>query len=210
MSRFLLLLLLLLPQRLPLNDLLDSVSRTYGRLKNFSAEFEQISQDFSNQTARQRGHVYLQSGRKARFEYVSPVQKTEYFDGQTYTSYLPAPVFQAHRMPVGKVSDDRLAVFHLVGNPESPWKDQFREWEEPRTPPLTPGDRVIRLIPRSKDLKDVLVEVDPGTFLIRRFVFTYADGERNEFRFSDIKTAPLDPSIFKFKPPPGVEVLEVR
>ena len=67
---------------------------------------------------------------------------------------------------------------------------------------------VVRLIPRNKNLKDVLVEVDPVNFMIHRLVFTYAGGESNEFRFSDIKTAPLDPALFVFKAPLGVKVIK--
>ncbi|MNC93735.1 Outer-membrane lipoprotein carrier protein [compost metagenome] len=56
----------------------------------------------------------------------------------------------------------------------------------------------------------ILLEVDPKTFLIHRFVTTSPDGETNEFRFSGIKTERLNPAMFEFKAPPGVEVIRNR
>jgi outer membrane lipoprotein-sorting protein len=38
-------------------------------------------------------------------------------------------------------------------------------------------------------------------------VFEYADGQRNEFRFTNIQTTPLDNSVFTFVPPAGVELI---
>ncbi len=52
------------------------------------------------------------------------------------------------------------------------------------------------------------MEVDPRNFMIHRLVFTYVDGQRNEFRFKNITTAPVDPARFKCDVPPGVELIE--
>jgi outer membrane lipoprotein-sorting protein len=208
MSRLVFVLLLLLPQpqSLPVDDLVERVSQTYGRLKDFQAEIEQI-QYYSNQTSRLRGHVYLKSGRRARFDYQSPKELSEYFDGKTYTRFEPI-IGQARQKSMGKADEEYLAILQIVGNPESPWKDQFRRKEGLSQAPLTPGDQVVRLIPNNKNLKDVLIEADPRTFMIHRLVFTYAGGEQNEFRFKDIKTTPLDVAMFTFKAPPGVTVIK--
>lgn len=208
MTHFVLaLVLLLLPQSqsLLVGDLVNKVSETYGRLNSFEAEIEQIQQFSSNQTDHLRGHVYLKTGKRARFDYVSPRKKSEYFDGKTYTLFEPG-IGQARQKPIGKADDEYLAILQIVGNRESPWKDQFSEKRELKRAPLKQGDRVVQLIPRNKNLKDVVIEVDPGNFMIHRLVFTYSGGESNEFRFSDIKTASLDEGLFKFTPPPGVKV----
>jgi chaperone LolA len=204
-------LLLLLPQRLGVDDLVDKVSYTYGRLDNFEADFEQITRDFSNQTSRQRGHVYLKSGKRARFDYLFPEEKQEYFDGKTRTIYIPAPISQARQMPITKDNDERLTIFQIVGNRESPWKDQFKEKRDLLEPPVVQqGNRVVRLIPKNKDLSEVIIEVDPSRFLIDRLAFTYMDGQRSEFIFRNIKTTKLDDSLFKFTAPPGVEVVKEK
>src|SRR4030095_3095025 len=54
------------------SEFVEQVSRTYGRLNSFSADFEQISQEPSNHRGVQRGHVYVKTGKSARVEYLSP------------------------------------------------------------------------------------------------------------------------------------------
>jgi outer membrane lipoprotein-sorting protein len=204
---FALLLLLPQPQNLLVDDLVNRVSQTYGKLRNFQAEIEQIQQFSSNRTDPLRGHVYLKSGRRARFDYESPRKMTEYFDGKTYTRFVPE-IDQARQKPMGKADEEYLAILQIVGNPESPWKDQFGTKQLLRQAPLQPGDRVVRLIPNNKNLGEVLIEVDPRSFMIHRLVFTYAGGGSNEFRFKDIKTTPLEDELFKFKAPPRVTVIK--
>ncbi len=131
MSRFVFALLLLLPQSQPQNlDLeafVNKVSETYGKLKDLSADFEQIQQDSSNQTAHQWGHVYMKSGKKALFEYTEPKVWSECSDGKKYTKSSP---FQATRTSISKTDGERLALLQIVGSQESRWKDQFSEKEQ--------------------------------------------------------------------------------
>jgi len=62
---------------------------------------------------------------------------------------------------------------------------------------------------RKTDLKDLMMEVEPGTYHIRRLALTYEDGSRSDFVFSNIRVnTGLRESLFEFKPPPGIPVLE--
>jgi chaperone LolA len=211
MTKVLFALLVLFPQQTqqPIGPsaLVSRVSETYGRMRDFSAEFEQFTYELSNRTGHQRGHVYLKSGKKARFEYEIPEKKTEYSDGSTFTQYWPE-IKQAQQTPISKIDGGVFAVLQIVGNRESPWKDEFREFRQEGDKPLRAGNRVVRMIPRNKDLQEVRVEVDPSTFWIYSLSFTYASGDRSEFRFNNIKTTRLDESLVKFVPPPGVEVVK--
>jgi len=206
MSQLLLLLLLVLPPQLLVSELVDRVSEKYGRLTDFSAEFQQISEDFSNQPSHYRGLVYLKSGKRARFEYDSPRKKSEYFDGKIHTVYTPDSG-QAFQQAIGRADEELLAILQVVGNRSDEWKKQFGEKKDLG---LTPqGNRVVRLIPNNKDLREVLIEVHPSSFLIQRVVFTSVDGQRNEFKFANINvTTRQDESFFKFTPPPGVKVIK--
>jgi outer membrane lipoprotein carrier protein len=196
-------------QQLGADGLVRRVSETYGRMKDFSAEFEQFTYEPSNRTGHQRGLVYLKSAKKARFEYQAPEKKTEVSDGKTFTQYWPE-IKQAQQLPISKVDGGVGAVLQIVGNRAAPWKDEFREYREGEDKPLRPGNRVVRMIPKNnKDLREVRVEIDPKTFWIYNLAFTYASGDRNEFRFSNIQTSTsLDESLFKFVPPPGVDVVK--
>jgi len=201
-------LLLVAPQTRPSlspSEFVDRVSTTYGRLNSFSADFEQISEELSNHRGVQRGHVYLKTGKRARFEYLSPQMKSEYYDGKNVTQYSPE-IKQAFQYPMNQANEDLLAIIQVVGFRETPWKNYFSEYRE--TLGLPGSNRVIRLVPKNKDLKTVEIEVDPTTFFIVRMVMTAVDGRRNEFKFTNIKTAPLADSLFKFEPPPGVKVIK--
>ena len=189
------------------DDLVDGVTRTYSKLTDFSASFEQILTDPSNQRQVERGLLYLaRKDKKMRFDYQTPVRKSYYSDGKTYTAYVPATK-QAVQTPVGKAVDDRLQIFQvLVGNAE--WRRQYPVYKEQlQDAPVTAGNRVVRMFPTRKDLPEVLLEINPKTYLIHRFGMRYSDGENSEFRLSDLKTTKLDPAIFNFKVPPGVDLV---
>jgi len=211
MSALVLALFFLLPfpqtQRLSPTELISAVSDYYGRLNSLSADFEQIQKD-ANRTTQARGHVYLKKGRKARFDYVTPPVKSDYFDGKTHTRYLLGED-NAIVEAMGKSDDERLLIFLILGNRESSWKDEFDRKETGTVPAMIPGNQVVRLIPNKTDnIRDVMVEVDPATRLIHRFGFTRADKSYTEYIFRSIKTDPLPDSLFEFKAPPGVKIFK--
>jgi len=208
MWRLLLTLYLFLPQTLSSPELVDRVTEKYGRLDSLSADFVQVSNSSSNQGGVFRGHVYLKKGKRALFQYESPVKKFDYFDGKFYTTYRPE-LKQAQRFPVNKAADDRLVIFQILGNRDPQWRDQFPTMVTPNdSAVMAKGNQTVRLIPKNKDIPEVLVEVDLRTFLIQRFVSTRIDGARDEFKFTNIETTPLPDSLFKFVAPPGVDIFE--
>ena len=198
-------LLLLAPQRPGLTEIVDGVVRTYSKMNDFSARFEETTKDISNQRHTYRGLLYLKSGKKMLFDQQTPDRKLLYSDGKLSTEYVPG--IQAVQTPLGKADDERLQLFQIPWNPE--WKNQFDRFEIGEQPESA-GNEVIRAIPRKKDLPVILLEVNPRTFLIERFVTTSPDGGTTEFRFTEIRTARLDPSIFEFMAPAGIEVVRNR
>jgi outer membrane lipoprotein-sorting protein len=63
------------------------------------------------------------------------------------------------------------------------------------------------MTPKDKDLREVRTEIDPKTYWIHSIAFTYATGENSEFRFTRMNTKPLEESLFRFVPPPGVVIV---
>jgi outer membrane lipoprotein-sorting protein len=210
MSVLVLVLFFLLPspqsRDLAPHELVSAVSDYYGRLNSLEADFEQKQKD-ANRTTGARGHVYLKTGRRARFDYDSPDVRSDYFDGKTRTKYVPEEK-NAISEAMGKSEDERLLIFLILGNRESPWKDEFGRKELLNDDQAVfSGNRVLRLIPNNtKNIRDVLVEVNPTTLLIHRFGFTRADKSYTEYIFRNIKTAPLPDSLFEFKAPPDVKI----
>ena len=76
---------------------------------------------------------------------------------------------------MGKAMRNTWLILQIVGNRESPWKDAVPREARLGQEPLKPGTGG-EMIPKNKNMKDVLVEVDPVNFMIHRFVFTYAGG----------------------------------
>jgi outer membrane lipoprotein-sorting protein len=206
MSIIIALLLALAPQAPGANDLVDGVVRRYSRMNDFSAEFVQTTKDSSNQTRTYRGLLYLKSGRRMVFQQ-DPPGESWYSDGKTATQFIPGR--QVRQRPLKNAENEIFSLFQIPWSPEL--KKQFPRSEVPNASPVTPGHRLVRLIPeKTKDLPVILLEVDPATSLIHRFETRTPDGATNEFRFTNLKTAPLDKALFEFKPPPGIEVIKEK
>ena len=62
---------------------------------------------------------------------------------------------------------------------------------------------------RAGDVRELLLEVDPVSFDIRRLRITHRDGARTDFLFDEIESnTGLDSSLFEFEVPPGVELVD--
>ncbi len=209
MSYFLAVLLALFqtatPPKLP--ALIDGVDRTFARMKDFSADFIQIEQNSLNQKTLASGHLYIARPRKTRWEYKRPEDSLWVSDGKVAWMYIPADR-QVRRGNVKETVDDRIPLMFLVG--QTNLRGEFEKFSIPPEKPEIEGTVVIQMYPKRKtDLAQLLMEVDPKTFLIRRLVMKHSDGMTRDFRFSDIKpNTGLDDSLFKFTPPQGVRVLE--
>ena len=201
-------LLLLGAQDPSLSEVVDGTVRTYSKMTDFSAEFVQNTQDISNQRHTYRGLLYLKSGRRMLYDQREPERKILGSDGKVSWEYKVVPK-QAEVGPLKKAEDERFQLFQIPWR--SDWKDQFTfEGRKFSEQPATPGNYVFRAIPRKKDLPVILLEVNPKTFQIQRFVTTTPDGETNEFRFTGIKTAEIDKTMFELKLPKDVEVIRNR
>ena len=61
------------------------------------------------------------------------------------------------------------------------------------------------------DLKDLVLTIDPHTYLVQTLEFTNAYGDFTRMNFSGTQlNVSLDPNFFKFTPPPGVQVVREK
>jgi outer membrane lipoprotein carrier protein len=142
-----------------------------------------------------------------RWEYKSPDDSLFISDGKTVYFYSPADK-QVTREAVKESLDDRIPLMFLIGR--SNLRNEFARIELLRDKPVVPGMQVLRLYPkRQTGITDVVLEVQPANYHVRRLLLSYTDGSQSEFIFSSIRTnAGLRSSFFDFKVPPGVEVVE--
>ena len=190
-----------------LNNLIDGVNRTFARMRDFSADFVQIEQNSLNQRTSAAGHLYMARPKKTRWEYKKPEEKLFVSDGKVISMYIPADR-QVRQDQVKDAADDRIPLMFLVG--QTNLRGEFEKFTILPQKPEVEGTVVIRMYPRRKtELAELIMEVDPKTYLIRRLVMKHSDGITRDFQFSNIKTnGKLPESLFKFTPPAGVRVVE--
>lgn len=190
-----------------LNALVDGVERSFAVMRDFSADFVQIFEDPLNRKQQESGHLYLMRPRMMRWEYKNPEDKLFISDSKTVYLYVPADR-QVNKEAVRSTFDDRMPLMFLLGR--SDLRKEFTRFELLSTKPFLEGTRVVRMYPRRKtDLNEVIMEVDPANYQIRRLVLAHSDGSRSEFIFSNIRiNTGLRASLFDFKVPPGVDVVD--
>jgi len=189
------------------NAVIDGVERTFARMKDFSADFVQIQQNSLNQKQQGVGHLYLMKPRKARYEYAKPEETLFVSDGKNLFFYVPADK-QVQKGTIRETFDDRIPLMFLVG--QADLRGEFTSFELLSTPPEIPGTMVIRMHPKKKsDLTELIMEVEPESYLIRRLQISRNDGSSFEFRFSNIRVnSGLKADLFDFTVPAGVRVVE--
>ena len=190
-----------------LNAIIDGVDRTYARMKDFSADFVQLEQNSLNRKQQGAGHLYLMRPRMARYEYKTPEEQLFVSDGKMAYFYVPADK-QVRQGAVKDTMDDRIPLMFLIGR--SNLRGEFTSFEQLPVRPVVAGAVVVRMVPRRKtDLSELVAEIDPQSFLIRRLVLGHHDGSRSELTFSNIQVnTGLKAGLFNFVPPAGVQVLE--
>ncbi len=195
------------PQGLPLNTIVDGVDRTFARMQDLSADFTQILEDSLNRKRQESGHLYLKRSRMMRWEYRNPEEKLYVSDGKTFHFYVPADR-QVNRSAVEDAVDERMPMMFLLGR--SGLRNEFSRIVKLSTKPLIAGDEVLQLFPmKAGDIEHIVMEVSPSDFLIHRLALAYSDGSTSEFIFNNIRiNTGLDSSLFDFKVPPGVKILE--
>jgi outer membrane lipoprotein carrier protein len=195
------------PSTPSLNSVVDGVDRTFGNMRDFSGDFVQIQQNSLNQKQLGTGHLYLMKPRKARYEYDKPEETLFVSDGKNVYFYVPADR-QVQKGKIRDTFDDRIPLMFLVG--QSHLRDEFTSFETLSVPPVMPGTMVIRMHPKRKtDLTELVMEVEPQSYLIRRLQLFRSDGSQLEFRFSNIRVnSGLKAALFDFKIPDGVRVVE--
>ena len=190
-----------------LSDIVDGVERSFARMKDFSSDFMQIFEDSLNRKQQESGHLYLMRPRMMRWEYKNPEEKLFISDGKTVYFYVPADR-QVNKEAVKNSFDDRIPLMFLLG--QSNLRNEFTRFELLNLKPFFEGTKVVRMYPKAKtDLIEVIMEVDPETYFIRRLLLAHSDGSKSEFIFSAIRTnTGLRAPFFDFKVPPGVEVVQ--
>jgi len=201
------LLMILQTPTVSLDRLVTGVERSFETMKDFSADFVQIFQDPLNQKQQESGHLYLMRPRMMRWEYKNPEEKLFVSDSKNVFLYVPADK-QVSKEAVKDTFDDRMPLMFLLGR--SNLRNEFTRFELLNTKPFLEGTKVVRMYPRRKtDLSEVVMEVDPENYQIRRLLLAHKDGSKSEFIFSNIRVnTGIKASLFQFTVPAGVQIVD--
>jgi outer membrane lipoprotein carrier protein len=191
--------------------MLELVQKKYMRLNTLAAEFTHVYRAPGSRTYRESGYMWLQRPRLMRWEYNSPEEKLFICDGKTVYFYVPSDR-QVARQKVKDSDDVRISFVFLLGR--SDLRQYFSRFElTQRETPVQAGNLMIRLTPEKRYavFAELLLEIVPTTYELRRISVMEFGGARSDFLLSNVKeNIPVPQTQFSFTIPPNVQVLEEK
>jgi outer membrane lipoprotein carrier protein len=183
------------------------VQRFYEHAKNFSARFAQTSTypTFGN-VKQAGGKVYLQKPDRLRWEYDDG--RLIVLDGKALWNWnAEDKEATVHRgFGVSQVPPEFAFLFG-----KGTLLDRFSVREAEAVPGLPQGE-TLELVPRkpSPDVQKLVLVAGPDG-QVKASVVTNSQGDVNQLVFSEVKVdGQLVDSIFRFEPPPGAHVTELK
>ena len=195
------------PQPSSINTTAQAIDDHYNRLKSFKASFTEIYQG-GGINRNESGVLWLKKPGRMRWEYRQPREKLFLTDSQTAYFYVPGD-HQARKTAIKKLDDIRSPLRYLLGKTKLQ-KELDGLSFAPDIQPLQPGNLVLRGIPKTmRDrVSELLLEITPRQQIVR-ILIREVDGTSTDFRFSQMEeNIPVQDSLFRFTPPPGVETLQ--
>jgi outer membrane lipoprotein carrier protein len=208
-----------------MNAVRQALESRYRGARTLKAVFYERYSDGAGGVVAESGTVYFSRPGRMRWEYKSPQGKLFLVDGTNAWFYVPADR-TASRAKMKESSDWRTPLALLAGKADlsalcrrldllNSGGDAKANVDEQ---PLTPGDSVLRCIPRDNPRGNstegavsppyVLLETDPDAQLVR-VVIREPGNVETEFRFGNWqKNVPIPEVKFHFQPPPGVAIVD--
>ena len=185
----------------------QAVDDRYNHLRTLQAEFTETYEGAGIERT-ESGSLWLKKPGKMRWEYRTPREKLFLSDGKDAWFYLPGDR-QVRRTSVKKLDDLRSPLGFLMGKTRLE-KELDGLAAAPDVAPLTPGNTVLRGVPKAMAdrINQVILEITPD-FHIARIQFEEADESVTEYRFSEQReNGEIADQRFRFTPPPGVEIID--
>ena len=188
---------------LDLSQTLKAVETRYNSAKTLQLGFTEIYKQQGRQLT-EKGELFLRKPGRMRWQYTAPAGKLFVSDGKFIYSYLPEEK-RAEKMKLKETDDMRAPLAFLLGELE--FKKDFREFHSR----AEGGGIFITAIPKSDKLpyKEVSFLVGAGN-TIQRLEVKGQDNSQLKFVFeNEKKDPPVADQMFTFKPPPGVEYVDL-
>jgi outer membrane lipoprotein carrier protein len=188
-----------------LQTVLRAVENRYNSPRTMQLNFEQSFSAQGRMTRSESGILYLQKPGRMRWDYQTPEGKLFLADGKFIWFYSPN-LGRVERTPIKESGDLRAPLAFLMGR-----LDFNRDFKEFRTRPESGGDLAVTALPKSDKSPYTQVEflITPDA-RIRVLKVTGQDRSVMSFHLGGEKANPaLDANLFRYSPPPGIEVVDV-
>jgi outer membrane lipoprotein carrier protein len=193
---------------LALDDLLVRVQARYDRTTHLRARFRQETRLHGfDQVQTGEGQVWILKPGMMRWDYVKPERQTIIANGETLWIYLPEDR-QAIRDQVNQSLGTRTPALFLAG--QARLTELFTVTGRPTQGSSEGGLLQLELTPKAGVLPYTQVQlgVDPSSYLVKLVRLVDPLGHITTMWFADIDTeGAVDPSLFQFQVPPGVDVI---
>lgn len=184
-----------------------NIEKAFASLRSLRADFEQSYYSASMTTPLlEKGKLYLQKPDLMRWEYLEPERNIYIYKEGVSLAYFPEDN-QLYRHALSPEEKD-YAIFSLLTG-RAKIADTYiiepAEFPSERKPAVQ-----IKLIPKTEgEISYILLEADPGTWLLDKAVFLDWAGNKQEFRFHGLKLNPsLDARTFELDVPADCEVID--
>ncbi|MGB7933712.1 MAG: outer membrane lipoprotein chaperone LolA [Gammaproteobacteria bacterium] len=180
---------------------IDTVHAFFKDLYTLEADFhQQVLTSEGKLQQESDGHVWILRPGRFRWNYLTPYKQQLVADGRRLWSY-DEDLAQVSVQPMDKVFSSTPAML-LSGN--EPLEKVFRLQEEP----AEDGQQQVRLTPISNDSSVIEVHLFFVNGELSRIEASDNFGNTTTFSFSGlVRNAVVDESIFRFVPPPDVDVV---
>jgi outer membrane lipoprotein carrier protein len=189
-------------------DILDKVHQRYTQ-GDFEADFFQEAHfNAMDMVDTAKGHLYFKPPDMMRWHYLTPEQYLIIVDGNTVWMYNP----EDKQVMTGLAQDylGREGSADYFSNP----KELTKEFTLELAPEESEGPDyyLLRLVPKVKrpELAELHLFISKETFDIVKAVTINPFGDRTDLTFSSYRFNQLDPSLFTFSVPKGVDVLNLQ
>ena len=185
-------------------EVLSRLQKRYKKLKSFSAEFRYTFQwKLAGEARQQVGKVFFLKPKQFRIE--TP-DRVVVCDGETVWNYTPA----THQVVVTAYGDRSLSPT---------LRDIVSDYLEGYTPHYIRPDSVagercylLRLTPKDPEERlEVRLWVEEERWVVRKLSYADEVGNETAYLLKDVRVnTKLDESLFRFRIPEGVEVVDLR
>ena len=197
-------------EALSLDNVVGKIQDTYEQTGQVKARFTQTATLSSmKKREREEGVFYFKKPKCMRWVYTKPAAKELVINPEKAWLYVPADRM-AYVQDADAIFKSAVSVRFLAGIGKL--KDDFRISFAPENDAGKSGDYLLDLVPvkPQEGVRKLQIAVNRETFQIEKLVLFDSYGNVTTLAFSAIElNRDLPDSLFTFKPPAGVEVMDM-